>query len=261
VVQLIKLGGSVLTDKDGPASVRNDVLDRLAREIATSPEPVVVVHGAGSFGHPLARQAKLAAGLVGPKSAQAAATVHASVRRLNLQVLDALRRAGLSPVTFSPLGSFLCSDGLPGHWNLIPLHRGIELGLTPVTHGDLVLDTARGLTVLSGDQIMIEMARFFSPTRVVFVIDQDGVLSAPPGHAEAELLVEPTLLEVERAQAFSDGTENDATGGMANKLAAARAMVKRGVEVDFVNGLIAGRVSEALSGATTGTRLTPEART
>ncbi len=49
---LIKLGGSVLTDKSIPFSFDQETTKRLSREIKVSEEDIVVVHGGGSFGHP-----------------------------------------------------------------------------------------------------------------------------------------------------------------------------------------------------------------
>ena len=48
---LIKLGGSVITDKNRPLTARLDVVQRLAYEIAACEEKVVLIHGGGSFGH------------------------------------------------------------------------------------------------------------------------------------------------------------------------------------------------------------------
>jgi isopentenyl phosphate kinase len=52
----LKLGGSLITDKDTPRSPRRDVLARLAAEIlyAHRQRPqmqLVIGHGSGSFGH------------------------------------------------------------------------------------------------------------------------------------------------------------------------------------------------------------------
>lgn len=53
---IVKLGGSVITDKAEYRRFRADTVARLASEIASSGERVIVVHGAGSFGHILAKE-------------------------------------------------------------------------------------------------------------------------------------------------------------------------------------------------------------
>ena len=54
-IRLIKLGGSLITDKRGERQLRAEVIDRLAGEIAElRREPGgdwLVGHGSGSFGH------------------------------------------------------------------------------------------------------------------------------------------------------------------------------------------------------------------
>src|SRR2546422_5823557 len=58
-VTLAKLGGSVITDKAKPFSFREEVVSALGKEIAASPQPVVLVHCGGSFAHPVAKEYRL----------------------------------------------------------------------------------------------------------------------------------------------------------------------------------------------------------
>ncbi len=55
-MMLIKLGGSVITDKSQYRRFDKDAVSRLCREIAESGKQAVVVHGAGSFGHIVAKR-------------------------------------------------------------------------------------------------------------------------------------------------------------------------------------------------------------
>lgn len=255
MTQIVKLGGSVVTDDQG--NVREDVLERLAREAATAGEDLVVVHGAGSMGHPLVVEHGLEDGIADGAAREALATVHAQVRELNLAVLDALQEAGLPAVVTSPFGTLAGNDGRPGGWNLVPVHRMLGQGLVPVTHGDLVLDTTRGISVLSGDTIGAELARFLDADRVIFALDRDGVYSHPPDHEEAELLRHPTPDELDDARERATIGEEDATGGMVGKLDEAVRAVRTGAQVCLVNGLEPGRLEDALAGKPEGTVLEP----
>ncbi len=255
MVQLIKLGGSVLTDKasDEPA-IRQDVLDRLAGELASDDHEIVLVHGAGSFGHPLASAHDLVEGVDDAKTAQGMARVHANVRRMDLVVLDALDGAGRPAVSLPPFGSLGFSDGKPGSWNLVPIHRCLGMGLTPVTFGDVVLDTTRGATIASGDQLMVELTRFLRPERALFVIDEDGVYETPPvedGDEPLEEIAREDLQAVKEAAGGAKGA--DVTGGMAGKLAAVDHMLRYTDEVGFIHGLEPGRLVDALQGNIQGT--------
>ena len=48
---LIKLGGSIITNKERPLSPRRKTIDNILKEISKIKEPVVMVHGGGSYGH------------------------------------------------------------------------------------------------------------------------------------------------------------------------------------------------------------------
>ena len=56
---IVKLGGSIITDKAEYRKFRADTVDRLAGEIVSSGKQVIIVHGAGSFGHILAKEHSL----------------------------------------------------------------------------------------------------------------------------------------------------------------------------------------------------------
>ena len=51
MTRVLKIGGSILTDKSRELSSRPDEIARVAQEISSCPEDLVLVHGAGSFGH------------------------------------------------------------------------------------------------------------------------------------------------------------------------------------------------------------------
>ncbi len=51
MTKVLKIGGSILTDKTRDNAARLDEISRVAQEIAARPEDLVLVHGAGSFGH------------------------------------------------------------------------------------------------------------------------------------------------------------------------------------------------------------------
>jgi isopentenyl phosphate kinase len=257
VVRIVKLGGSVITTKGEGPRIRDGVLDRLAGELADAPGEVVLVHGAGSYGHPLARAHDLDEGVETDELAPLS-QVHRQVRELNLAVLDTVADQAGPCLTVSPYGQLGCNDGQPGGWNLVPVHRTLELDAIPVLHGDIVLDTAREVTVLSGDTIAIELARFLDADQVVFALDQPGAYSHPPEDADAELLREPDFAELREARDRAKSEATDATGGMATKLDATMAIARAGTEVALVDGTEPGRLRDALHGDLDGTHVLPE---
>ena len=54
---VLKIGGSVITDKNGELAARTQEMSRLVEEIRkANVQNLIIVHGGGSFGHPVAQQ-------------------------------------------------------------------------------------------------------------------------------------------------------------------------------------------------------------
>ena len=53
---ILKLGGSIITRKAEKGCFRQDIMDNLAKEIKEANKESIIVHGAGSFGHILAKK-------------------------------------------------------------------------------------------------------------------------------------------------------------------------------------------------------------
>ncbi len=244
---IVKLGGSVITDKAVLRTLRPRTLARLAREVATAPSPVIVVHGAGSFGHVRAKRHKLADGASGePRQRDAFAQVHEDVRALHAEVLAALRRAGLAPVGIPPIACARLADGELDVLDVSPFVDALANGFTPVTFGDAVFDERRGFGILSGDVMIRELAPALGCSHGVFATAADGVFDRDPANADAVLLEKASPKDLE---SVAWGVHvADVTRGMGGKLAAIAACAEAGVPVTVVNGNVPGRVTDALGG-------------
>lgn len=243
----MKLGGSVVTDKAHYRAARPDQIKRLAREIASSPEPVVVVHGAGSFGHVLAKKHDLAKGDDGSAERRRAfARVVADVRHLQLQVTEALSDAGLAPMPFSTYDLGRLIDGKLAHYPSHSMHRMLQMGWTPVIPGDGAPDAVRRFGILGGDALMLSLARELRPTRVVFATDVDGVYDRDPREPGAHLL--PHVRGHDAPHAKGESKVADVTGAMGGKLDRARAIARLDLHVRILNGTVPGRLADALAG-------------
>jgi len=233
---IVKLGGSVITDKSKPFSYRSDVASALAEEIASSDKRAVVVHGGGSFGHTVAKQQ----GVSSDQAAQEAGAVsrtRAAMYELNGLVCRTLLESKLYPYPFSPFDAFLKAGKRPVSLWLRGLMKN---GLTPLTFGDVTL-TSSGLKVLSGDMIVLELAKVLRPERCVFALDADGVYEG----GTRVILPELSPSKIKRMQ-IPPG--DDATGGMKLKLDVASRIASLGIKVSFVSGYRRNEFSKALKG-------------
>ncbi|MFA5943345.1 MAG: isopentenyl phosphate kinase [Candidatus Thermoplasmatota archaeon] len=239
---LVKLGGSLLTDKAEESSFRRPATRRLLSEVAKANLPTVLLHGAGSFGHPQAARHRLGLAKAKPDGVS---EVLAAVGALAAQVVSLAHEAGLRPLAF-PLQHTLRVEGhgladIP----IEEIGRAIEEGYTPVLHGTLVRDPALGWRVVSADELMQELAGELTPRLAVFATNVDGVFDRDPADASARLL--PKVNGTTALLANSVGNGADVTGRMAGKLARARAVAAHCPTL-ILNGEVRGRLLDALKG-------------
>ncbi len=233
---IVKLGGSVITDKSKPFSYRPDVVSALAEEIASSGEKVVVVHGGGSFGHHVAKQYGLNSDS-GSASAVGVPQTRNAMYELNHLVCKTMMEFKLSPYPFSPFDlAARAKSGAISTW----LKGLLRANLTPVTFGDVSL-ASDGFKVLSGDSIVLMLAKVLKPPLCVFAMDADGVYEANSRVIIPEL--SPSKI---RKMKVSKG--EDATGGMKTKLDVAAKVALGGTDVAFVSGYRRNEFSKALRG-------------
>jgi isopentenyl phosphate kinase len=247
---VLKLGGSLLTRKGETEKLRPKVLARLAAEIAdAAATPLLVLHGAGSFGHPGAARFGLAKapaeGRPASERARGGAIVSAEVRRLHLAVLRAFVAAGLSPWSVPLAGVGRNRDGRLVELDVRPFAAALARGQLPVTCGDVVPDEAWGLSILSADTAAVELARTLKATRVVFATDVPGVLEGPTGGRRR---VVPTVDEELIARLRPSAGAIDVTGGLRAKLEAMLAIARAGADAGLISGLTDGAVSRAIRG-------------
>jgi isopentenyl phosphate kinase len=246
---VVKLGGSVITDKGRPFAVRRSALRRLARELVGAGQPLVVVHGGGSFGHPLASRYRLAEGYKGKRQLMGFSLTHRAMERLNADVVEALQRAGLPAVAVPPSACVVVSGGKIRSMELAPIRKLLELGIVPVLYGDAVPDMKMGMSILSGDQIVVHLARELGASRVILGADVDGVCTADPKEdrrASVVRRITPADRELIRSLGAAGG--GDVTGGMARKVREMLALAEEGVEAEIVNAARPGILRRALRG-------------
>ncbi len=251
-MKVVKLGGSVITNKRAAGSRKGakarffpGVARRLLREIRASAQEVVLITGAGSFGHVLADKYGLKEGYRDDRQWEGYCRVSRDVRRLNLMVLDEALKAGLRPVSVPPSVSVLQAEGRIHYLDEGVFRRYLSQGLMPVTFGDVALDMgARRFSICGGDALALHIARLFGAERAVFVSDIDGIRVGERG----TLCREFTAADLERITPPKRAKGKDVTGGIAAKARLALELAASGTEAVILNGRKAGRLLQALRG-------------
>ncbi|MFB6252868.1 MAG: isopentenyl phosphate kinase [Halobellus sp.] len=214
VTVVLKLGGSVVTDKETPETVDDQSLAEAVETIGeATPERLVLVHGGGSFGHYQADKHGVSLS-TGSHDAQGVWAIHDAMRRLNDVIVGQLQDAGVSALPVHPL-SVAARDA---NADLTLPRESIRMmlaeGFVPVLHGDVVAQADAGATIISGDELVTRLATGLSADRV-------GLCSTVPGVYDDDGAVIPRISEFAQVDAVLGESETtDVTGGMAEKVRA-----------------------------------------
>ncbi|MXR19516.1 isopentenyl phosphate kinase [Halobacterium bonnevillei] len=240
---VVKLGGSVVTDKSAPETVAEDVLADLAAAIGDADlSDLVVVHGAGSFGHPVAAEHG-ASSTAGTRDPAAVRDISGVMERLNDAVVGALADAGVPAVPVHPCSASHRTEDGTLQFPTDALEAMLGEGFVPVLHGDVITHAGEGATILSGDEIVTHVADDFDADRV-------GICSTVPGVFDEDGDVVPEITDYDDvAAALGESAATDVTGGMAAKV---RALLDLGAPA-FVFGPDA--LAAFLAGEDAGTRI------
>lgn len=246
----LKLGGSLLTDKTQPETLRSDVMDRVAGEIANAcrfkPDlRLVLGHGSGSFGHVAAARHGTRRGVVGREQWSGFTEVSDAAARLNRHVVAALLAAGLPALSIQPSASAVCEDGYLVKMAVDPIVKSLNAHLVPVVYGDVAFDHSRGGTIISTEEILDYLARELQPDYLLLAGETDGVLDNN-GHV-IPVITPANLPAVAPALRGSRGT--DVTGGMATKVESMLALVTQqpGLAIRIFSGLEPGNLAALLA--------------
>ncbi len=255
----LKLGGSLITDKNRPRTARMDVLARLAAEIreARRQNPqmqLVLGHGSGSFGHTPARKYSTRQGVRSQQEWLGFAEVWKEARALNQLVVEALVSAGLPVIAFPPSAGVSAWDGRVKFWDLRPLRAALDAGLLPLVYGDTIFDEQRGGTILSTEDLLIHLAHELRPKRILLAGIEEGVWADYP--ASTRLITEITPANFDQLAAQIQGSASvDVTGGMLEKVRTMLGLAGDlpGFAAHIFSGSQPGLVLRALLGESPGT--------
>jgi len=248
---VLKIGGSVITDKNGELAARTEVINRLAEEVAkANAKNLIIVHGGGSFGHPTAQKYGIKDGLKDDAQKVGFAETHHVMTVLNGLVMDALVWHNIPAVSVTPSSCITTENGRIKLFDDAISKLLLKMGFTPVLYGDATLDTQLGFTVLSGDQIVAHLARKFGACKIVIGVDVDGLCDADPKTVKnAKVYPHLTLRELKEFQGkLGKSTAADVTGGMLGKVTELIPAIEQGIPVTIVNAAKPNRVYRALIG-------------
>ena len=232
---LIKLGGSIITNKEKPLSARRKTIDKLAKSLKRIDEPIIIVHGGGSYGHFWSVKYDMHT-KERKYDLRGVAIVKNSMIELNKIILDLMLKNKLNPYSLPP------TDFMSGNKPILKKVKEIEKiaksGLIPVTYGDALWYGQNKSFILSGDKIMTHLAKILKPRLCVFALNEDGLYS--------DLKSKKLIHELKGQRPLISQNKMDVTGGMTRKVEEASKISKMGMNVFFVNGNKPERIVKAI---------------
>lgn len=238
-IVVIKLGGSALTDKGRIYTPRIPMIHRAASQIALIGKKlsIVLVHGAGSFGHIPVKKYHLEKGLKTHSQLKGLAITKSKLLEWEELLGRILLKHEIPLIPFVASDFLVASKGRIASAELHPIRECLRIGCVPSAGGDIVMDVKDGFSVVSGDQLAVYLAMKFKASRLIFGVDVDGVFDTNPKlSGTARLLEKMTCNEASRLVSGATAhTEIDVTGGMAGKIREAVVAARHGIPVHFVN--------------------------
>ncbi|NMC54658.1 MAG: isopentenyl phosphate kinase family protein [Chloroflexi bacterium] len=255
----LKLGGSLITDKDQPKTARMDVINRICGEIAAARAQmphlkIILGHGSGSFGHASAKRFGTHGGVRSREEWLGFAEVWRDARELNQILVEALTIANLPVISFPPSAMVTTNHRKIIAWDTQNIQSALQAGLLPLIMGDVIFDHGQGGTILSTEELFHYLALVIHPDRILFAGKDEGVWEDFPQCQKLIAKITPQTFPQIQA-AIQASASVDVTGGMLLKVQSMLHLVQQSpnLKVQIFSGLAPGNLHKALTGEELGT--------
>lgn len=254
MLTFIKLGGSLITNKQRSFSARQDVITRLVQEIQRAQNAVpdlqiILGHGSGSFGHTEAQKYHTHLGVQNAEEWHGFVQVRRQADVLHRIVMDALWSAGLNALSFPPSAMAVTSNHTDTCMDLQPLQLALQHGLMPVVFGDVVFDQIMGGTILSTEAILSHLCDQLPIQRILIAGIEKGVWKNSDDPHTIFSSLTPAQYSAHREN-IQGSIATDVTGGMRSKVENLFSILQKHPDMETV--IFSGEEPNALYHALTG---------
>jgi len=241
---LVKLGGSVITDKSKPFTARTNVISRLGKKIKkeymSESTDLIIGHGGGSFPHVPASKYQTQKGLIGKNSVWGFCLTADAAIEINRIVVKELLKLKMNVASFAPMSFMYEGKILNEHFK-----KAFSLGIIPVIYGDTALDEKQGFHISSTevilDRLAKKFAKYYKKITILYFTDTNGVYDN-----KGKTIEKITPKNFSEIKKYLTGSGNvDVTGGMIHKVKESLDLVKKlDAEVYIMNGLSRGKITK-----------------
>jgi isopentenyl phosphate kinase len=253
---LIKLGGSLVTDKTKPMVFRREAVASVAEDFLELLEThknvdFILGNGVGSFGHFPAHEYDVAYHVATARQRYGMSLTHNIVAKLSRMVAQEFTDREMPVFTISPAGLITAKDGAVGTTHLAPVEGLMSQHIVPLLHGDTLYDSVRGGVIFSTEKIfqvcLEHFRKSYETIKVIYLSDIDGVLDA-----DRSVIAE---LSSHQRITVHKMLEHDISGGIAGKVESAHKAAQLADAVYIANGATPNVISRILGGEPLGTRV------
>jgi len=240
---LVKLGGSVITDKSKPFTARIDVIQKLAKKIKSFKNKntdLIIGHGSGSFAHVPASKYQIHRGLIRKDSVWGLAQTADAAIQINRIVISEFLKLKIPVVSFAPLSFIFDKIIIIDH-----IKKALEIEIIPIIYGDVIMNKKQGFEIYSGertlDVLATKLTKFYRRIKIIYYTNTDGVYD---NKGKTISLITPKNFK--KVKKYLEGSDNtDVTGGMIHKVEESLKLVQKlDAEVYIMNGLSMGKMTK-----------------
>ena len=238
---MLKLGGSLLTDKNKPSSIREEVVKSAVQQIIDANEKIILIHGGGSFGHPLAKKYSISQGLDKsiPNQILGLTETHQSMNKFNSYLINLFLEKKYPALSIQASSIFIKDSRIISTQSIDIIETALDLNILPILYGDIILDKQGSFSIISGDQIILELCENlekYNVSKVIFTMETDG-LYINDKNSNCILATECYSDELDSLELANLGQKIDVTGGIEGKLNFIKQICKYNIPVQLINGL------------------------
>jgi isopentenyl phosphate kinase len=256
---ILKLGGSVITYKKSktPRANRKNI-ERISKEIAsvyhTKKMPLIIVHGAGSYGHNKVKETGIDKGIKTDKQLIYFAETQWLQNKLNCIVTDYLIDEGIPAIPCQASSFAVMKSETLVKMDVSTIEGLVRIGMVPVLYGVPAYDEVQKCSILSGDEIAPYLAVKLNAKKIIHATIVDGVFTEDPNkNPNAKLIQEINSKNINQVkECLTGSTSTDVTGGMFRKVSE---LLDSGIESQIINGLTPENLIRALNGEKIGTMI------
>ncbi len=216
---LLKLGGSLITDKKQSKTFRRDVLSKIVIQLQNirekySDKKWIIGHGSGSFGHIEASKYDTINGVTSNEQWLGFTKVAYAASELSQLVWSEFIVSDLPVIRLHPSASLVSNHGNVEYFDTSTLRQYLDANLIPLVHGDVSLDTRLGGTIISTESLFQYIIKHINVEKIILLGEVDGVFNS-----EGQVITQITPKSFETIVDQLKGASGiDVTGGMYQKV-------------------------------------------